>query len=52
MKTCEEKIKNGRGTTNYPPDTHKEFCDRCYNRYNGGVCPETGTRARSKKCSV
>lgn len=39
-------------TTNYPMDSHKEFCKRCLDRYNGGICPMTKTKATHKGCSV
>lgn len=37
-------------TTNYPMDTHKNFCKRClgYNR----VCPMTGKARPTRACSV
>lgn len=38
-------------TTNYPKDSHKAFCKRCM-RYNGGVCPITGTTYADKRCDI
>lgn len=37
-------------TTNYPKDSHKEFCKRCL-RYNDGFCPKTG-HAPSGSCDL
>lgn len=39
-------------TTNYPMDTHKEFCKRCLNLYHGGTCPITHSVHPSKDCSL
>lgn len=39
-------------TTNYPKDTHREFCGRCLNRYNNGVCPANGKHFPSNKCDL
>ena len=36
-------------TTNYPMDSHKEFCKRCMG-YNGR-CPITGGKP-SKRCDI
>lgn len=44
-----ETCKGGK-TTNYAPDTHKIFCERCY-KYNRG-CPETKSHKKSKTCDV
>lgn len=43
-----KKCKNP--TTNYPKDTHNQFCDRCfkYNRH----CPATGTKRKSFACTL
>lgn len=38
-------------TTNYPMDSHKAFCKRCV-KYNGGVCPITGTAKASSRCDI
>ena len=37
-------------TTNYPMDSHKEFCKRCL-RYNNLACPVTGYKP-TKACSL
>lgn len=49
-KKRDQEVK--KNTTNYPKDGHKAFCDRCLNRYNGGICPITGTRSPSKSCQL
>ena len=38
-------------TMNYPMDSHKAFCKRCV-KYNGGVCPITGTAKVSSRCDI
>lgn len=38
-------------TTNYPMDSHKAFCKRCV-KYNGGVCPATGTTKLYQHCDI
>lgn len=47
-KSVDVQIK--RNTTNYAPDSHKKFCERCYK--HNGVCPMTGNKSRSTKCNV
>lgn len=42
--------KKTNATTNYPKDSHKEFCKRCMS-YNGG-CPVTRSKRPSRKCSL
>lgn len=42
--------KKTNATTNYPKDSHKEFCKRCMS-YNGG-CPITRSKRPSRKCSL
>lgn len=37
-------------TTNYPKDTHKEFCKRCMAHNKG--CPITRSKKPSLKCSL
>ena len=41
-------IKNP--TTNYPKDSHKDFCKRCMSRNNG--CPRTKGSLPAKECSL
>lgn len=38
-------------TQNYPMDTHKDFCKRCFPAHKG-ICPMTGLPILSKGCSV
>ena len=40
----------GKGTTNFAPDSHKKFCERCY-EYNK-MCPATGKATKSSSCNV
>ena len=49
-KKNEQNIR--RNTTNYPKDSHKAFCERCYNQYNNGICPATGSKNLSKSCQL
>lgn len=42
--------KKTNATTNYPKDSHKEFCKLCMS-YNGG-CPVTRSKRPSRKCSL
>ena len=37
--------------TNYRPDAHKYFCERCYKR-NGGICPDTGRKGKKQFCTA
>lgn len=37
-------------TTNYAPDKHRAFCERCI-AYNG-YCLETGTSRKSRTCNI
>lgn len=43
-----KRVKNP--TTNYPMDTHKDFCKRCL-KING-LCPMTNSMAPHKGCNV
>lgn len=45
-----KRVKNP--TTNYPMDSHQEFCKRCLHLYHGGICPVTHTKRPSKECSL
>ena len=38
-------------TTNYPKDTHKEFCDRCF-KHNSGCPNKCGGQFKDKECSL
>lgn len=49
MKEVKE-TKGKNPTTNYPKDTHKAFCERCF-EYNGG-CPNTNTKHKDLSCSL
>lgn len=51
MKKITEKMGK-KTTTNYPPDSHAKFCERCFRRYNNGICPANGKAYPSKKCSL
>lgn len=37
-------------TTNYPKDSHADFCERCYK--HNRACPNTGTKRRDRSCSL
>lgn len=37
-------------TTNYPMDTHKEFCKRCLKHH--GKCPATKSGKPSQDCNL
>ena len=53
MKTANEteKTKVGKNpTTNYPKDSHKDFCKRC-RTYNEG-CPLTASGVPDSNCSL
>lgn len=53
MKKTEDIKKSKKNpTTNYPMDSHKEFCKRCLNLYHGGTCPITHSVRPSKDCSL
>lgn len=47
-----KKDKELKVNTNYPKDSHAEFCKRCKDRYNGGKCPITKTDKVSQKCDL
>ena len=38
-------------TTNYAMSSHKVFCVRCYDKHEG-ICPASGRKAKSAKCSL
>ena len=38
-------------TTNYPFDTHKAFCKRCFLKHKG-ICPKTGMPILAKDCDL
>lgn len=44
------KPPHSNPTTNYPKDTHKDFCRRCLSHNNG--CPSNHGGNPSKKCSL
>ena len=46
-----DKKAVNKTTTNYPMDSHKAFCKRCV-KYNGGVCPATGTTKLYQHCDI
>lgn len=46
-----DHIKTVSNTTNYPKDSHKAFCKRCLERYQG-ICPITGSRVPSGRCDL
>lgn len=39
-------------TTNYPKDSHKDFCKRCLERYHEGICPITHSKNPSGRCDL
>ena len=39
-------------TTNFPMDSHKAFCERCFKVYNDGKCPMTGSKTLHNGCNV
>lgn len=43
--------KTNNSTTNYPLDSHKSFCKRCW-EHHSGICPRTGTKAIDKRCRL
>lgn len=38
-------------TLNYPKDTHKDFCKRCFPKHKG-ICPVTGMPILAKECDL
>ena len=42
--------KKTNHTTNYPKDSHKQFCLRCF-RFNEG-CPKTGRKRKAPDCRL
>ena len=42
--------KKTNDTTNYPKDSHKEFCARCYKLNR--CCPKTGRKKLDKRCNL
>ncbi len=52
MKNNEKIGKPAKNpTTNYRMDSHKFFCKRCFD-HHGEICPATGRKAKSAKCSL
>ena len=47
---AEGKRKQKNPTTNYPKDTHKSFCERCF-KFNHG-CPVTKRQYKDRSCSL
>lgn len=45
-----EIIGKQQKTTNYPKDSHKAFCERCF-KYNGG-CPKTKGQSKDHRCNL
>ena len=53
MKKTEDINKNKKNpTTNYPMDSHKEFCNRCMKKYHNGICPITHSNRPYKDCAL
>lgn len=50
MKKINKQDQPVKKTTNYAPDSHSKFCNRCY-VHNAG-CPLTGKSHKSKTCNV
>lgn len=48
MKIVKKEVQSS--TTNYPKDSHKEFCRRCMAHNRG--CPANHGGAPSKSCSL
>lgn len=48
IKETKNRVKNS--TTNYPKDSHKAFCERCF-KYNGR-CPNTESQRKDRRCSL
>lgn len=49
-KPDETKMSKKNPTTNYPKDSHKDFCKRCLKLH--GKCPATKSGALAKDCSL
>lgn len=47
-----DHIKTVSNTTNYPKDSHKDFCKRCLERYHEGICPITHSKNPSGRCDL
>jgi hypothetical protein len=50
-KTDDIKKSKKNPTTNYPKDTHKDFCKRCFPKHKG-ICPMTKKPILSKDCDL
>ena len=54
MRKIKEVIENKdcqkNPTTNYPKDSHKAFCERCYTQNKG--CFNTGTKRKDSSCRI
>ena len=48
--TATVKVSKKNPTTNYPRDSHRAFCNRCFNA-NRRRCPITG-RSSTKRCRL
>lgn len=46
----ETKDKGNNPTTNYPKDTHRAFCERCF-AYNKG-CPSNKGKGKDPACKL
>ena len=49
-KNCPPPVKAKNPTTNYQPESHKDFCVRCYLHNNG--CPNTGGIVKDRECRI
>lgn len=49
-KIDKQEQRTKKTTTNYAPDTHKAFCDRCFK--HNRCCPLTGKKTKSETCNV
>lgn len=50
MKKNNKKDEIKNKSLNYPIDSHKKFCLRCF-AHNGG-CPSTGSKRKSSTCQL
>lgn len=50
MKKANAVPRTQTKTTNYPKDSHKAFCQRCF--YQHKKCPRTGTQRTSGACNL
>jgi hypothetical protein len=48
----QNEVKRGKKnpTTNYPKDSHKAFCERCFRHNNG--CPDTRSQRKNGACAL